>query len=103
MLSALILLSKLTCNATKIFMTIFDFQLLNLNEQIDLLYHEGVYIGKRKLPDQIIVIYQFETFYAEIFYRRYRCFIDRIFCAQSTVILNPYLQQINVEELVKIC
>ena len=84
-------------------MTIFDFQLVSLRKQIDLLYQEGVYVGKRISSGEIIVLYQFETFYAEIFYCRYRYFVDRILCSQSTAVLHPYLEQINVDDLVKIC
>lgn len=84
-------------------MTIFDFQLLSIDDQINLLYCEGIYVGKRKSSGQIAVLYQFETFYVEIFYWRYRCFVDRLFCSKSTSVLNPYLRQIDVDELVKIC
>lgn len=84
-------------------MTIFDFQLLQLSDQINMLHREGIYVGKRKSSEQTIVLYQLETFYVEIFYNRYRYFIHSISCSQSTAVLNPYLQQIDVEELVKIC
>lgn len=84
-------------------MTLFDFQLLSLNKQIDLLHNEGVYVGKRKSSGRTMILYQLEAFYVEIFYFRYRCFVERISCSQSTAILNPYLPQIDVEELVKIC
>lgn len=84
-------------------MTLFDFQLLSLSKQIEVLHSEGVYVGKRKSARQTMILYQVETFYVEVFYFRYRCFVERISCSQSTAVLNPYLQQIDVGELVKIC
>ncbi len=81
-------------------MNLFDFKLLPENEQIDLLYKEGIYIGKRKVNNQDAVLYQFEAFYAEIYYREYRKYISRIFCFSSTTLLDPYLEQIVVVNLV---
>ncbi len=82
-------------------MTVYDFRILTDSEQIDLLYKEGVYIGKRAYPGSTILLYQLDAFYVEIYYQKYRCFVKRLHCFTSTILLNPYLEQINVEELVK--
>ena len=82
-------------------MTLYEFRMLSDSEQIDLLYMEGVYIGKRKQDNSIIVLYQLDGFYIEIFYRKYRSVITHVYCFTSTMLLNAYLDQINVEELVK--
>ncbi len=82
-------------------MTLYDFRMLSDTEQIDLLYKNGVYIGKRKQGSSIVVLYQLDAFYIEIFYRKYRSVITRMYCFASTILLNPYLDQIDVEELVK--
>ena len=81
-------------------MTLFDFQLLSRNEQVSMLYEEGVYIGKRKEGGLTILLYQVDSFYVEVYYRKYRKYIDRIRCSASTVMLDPYLEQINVEHVV---
>ncbi len=81
-------------------MTLFDFQLLSKNEQVDLLYKEGVYIGKRKINNSCVLLYQLESFYIEVFYKKYRCSVIRIHCFRSTTLLDPYLEQIDVEHLV---
>lgn len=81
-------------------MTLFDFQLLSLDEMIDLLYRDGVYIGKRKEEDSTILLYGLESFYAEVFYKKYRHCVVRLHCFQSTALLDPYLDQIDVEHLV---
>ena len=81
-------------------MKIHDFQLLPEQEQIDILYQYGVYIGKRKEGFSIILLYQFESFYVEVFYRKYRSHVKQLHCFESTELLDPYLEQIDVENLV---
>ncbi len=83
-------------------MTLFDFQLNAIPEQVAILYQEGVYIGKQKQDGQIALLYQLDSFYVEVFYRKYRRYVARIKCSSSISILDPYLEQINVEHLVNI-
>lgn len=83
-------------------MTLFDFQLNTIPEQVAILYQQGVYIGKRKQDGQTTLLYQLDSFYAEVFYRKYRRYVARIKCSASISILDPYLEQINVEDLVNI-
>jgi hypothetical protein len=82
-------------------MTLYDFSLLTRSEQIDVLYRHGVYIGKSKKTVHTIVLYQIDTFYIEIIYKKYRCFVDRVHAFNSTAGLDAYLEDIDVEELVK--
>lgn len=81
-------------------MTMLEFKILSQNEQIDLLYQEGTYIGKRKMNDLDRILYQLESFYVEILYQEYRRHIYKINCFTSTAFLDPYLEQIVVENLV---
>lgn len=81
-------------------MTMYDFQLLPEQQQIKELYEHGVFIGKRKEGYSIILLYQLESFYIEVFYRKYRSHIKRLHCFESTELLDPYLEQIDVENLV---
>jgi len=76
------------------------FQQLQECQQVALLYQQGVYIGKRKLGSTVIVLYQLEGFYAEVFYRTYRREIMWIDCFSETAKLDPYLAGIDVEHLV---
>lgn len=78
-------------------MTLFEFKLLTDADQLDLLYSEGVYIGKRKENNQTILLYQLDSFYVEVFYKKYRYFVSEVRCTDSTSCLEPYLEQINVE------
>ena len=82
-------------------MNLYEFELLSDNEQIDLLYADGVYLGKRKAGEYSVVLYQLDNFYVEILYKRYRYYISRIRCFTSTNLLEPYLVQINIEDIVK--
>lgn len=81
-------------------MKMHEFLLLPEQDQIEILYQNGVYIGKRKEAFSIILLYQFESFYVEVFYRKYRSHIKRLHCFESTELLDPYLEQIDVENLV---
>lgn len=81
-------------------MSCFDFRLLPEAEQVSLLYEEGTYLGKRSDKELIVLLYQLEGYYVEVFYRSYRRFIERIRVCESTAILDPYLDEIDVEYLV---
>ena len=81
-------------------MKLFDFQLLAEPAQLDLLYEEGVYIGKRKEGYQNVLLYQLESFYVEVFYYKHRCYATGVRCFRSTALLDPYLESMDVEHLV---
>jgi hypothetical protein len=83
-------------------MTLNDFILLTSIEQVDVLYKHGVFVGKRKNGKQVVVLYQLSGFYVEIFYRKYRSFISDINCSTSVDIAEPYLQQINLHQLLNV-
>lgn len=81
-------------------MTLFDFKLLDDAAQIDLVYREGVYIGKRRIIDQHVLLYQVEGYYVELFYKKYRHSVVAIKSSAMTEILDPYLEQIEVVDWV---
>ena len=83
-------------------MILFDFKLLSQREQLDLLYEQGVYIGKRRQGETTILLYQLESFYVEIFYSKYRYHVLAVRSFSSMHRLDPYLSQVNVESLVNI-
>ncbi|HEU4472173.1 MAG TPA: hypothetical protein VFR58_13870 [Flavisolibacter sp.] len=84
-------------------MTLFDFQLLAEEQQIGILYEQGVYIGKRKEEAITVLLYQVEGFYVEVFYRFYRRHIEKLRSSAAVSILEPYLEQIDVDQLVGQC
>ena len=81
-------------------MTLYEFKLLSDEERLDILYNQGVYIGKRKYGKETVVLYQLEGFYIEVFYIKYRYYVRRLHCFRSTLLLDPYLEGMNVENLV---
>lgn len=78
-----------------------EFTQLALEQQFDLLHVDGVYIGKRKLGKQTLVLFQLYSFYVEVHYRKYRKEIDHLVTSEDTAILQPYLEQIHVRDLKK--
>lgn len=81
-------------------MRLHDFTRLPENEKVALLYEQGVYIGKRRQSDTVVVLYQLDGFYAEVFYRTYRREIDHISCFSGTTRLDPYLTKMDVVQLI---
>ena len=81
-------------------MSCLEFRLLPAAAQVSLLYSEGVFLGKRKLDQRIILLYQIDQFYVELKYLVYRQVISNIRIADSMAVLDPYLEQIDVEDLV---
>lgn len=77
-------------------MTITDFSLLKLTDQLTLLYSDGVYLGKRRSKGMIILLFQFQNVYVEIFYIKYRRVVHHIGFSESTDILDPYLESIPI-------
>lgn len=81
-------------------MTMYEFRILSDQEQLDVIHSKGVYIGKRKAKELVSVLYQVDSFYVELFYRKYRYFISHSRCSSSVAIAEPYLDQIDLAELV---
>lgn len=67
--------------------------------QFDILHKHGVYVGKRKMGKQVVVLFQLHGFYVEVFYKQYRKTIEHLVTSDATEILQPYLDQINVRDL----
>lgn len=76
-------------------MTLYEFKILCDEERVDVLHKDGVYIGKRLDNSLVVVLYQLHTFYVEIVYRKYRHYIHSIRCSENTVLVEPYLDQID--------
>ena len=76
-------------------MKMFDFGMLPDHEKIEVIYNQGVYIGKRKQGELYHVLYQIESFYVEIVYKKYRYYIDHINYFSSTAHLDPYLEHLE--------
>ena len=80
-------------------MTLHEFNLLDDSEKITLLYQNGVYIGKRKAGKRTLLLYQYQYFYVEVHYIKYRREIGCLHCFSSTLEIEPYLEQIPIEHI----
>lgn len=78
-----------------------EFNELSDEQQLRLLHRDGVYIGKRKLEEQMIVLFQLYGFYVEVYYRQYRRVVERLYVTTEADVLQPYLNQVNVRDLDK--
>ncbi len=81
-------------------MRMSDFEELPVEKQLTILYQQGIYVGKTKKEELTLLLFQLEYFYIEITYTSYRSSIYKIHYTESTSILEPYLEQIQVEYLV---
>lgn len=76
-----------------------EYASLSSQLKLDILFKAGVYIGKRKVNDQIVVLYQLNDFYVEVAFISYRCLIDYIIVSNDMKILKPYLDQVSISAL----
>ena len=83
---------------TKKALSLAEFIDLPQQLQFEILHKHGVYIGKRKIIKQTIVLFQLNGFYVEVYYRQYRKTIDRLITSADTDILQPYLEQIHIRD-----
>jgi hypothetical protein len=79
-------------------MTLYEFRLLDMNEQTNLVW-DGVFLDVRiKLPLSIL-LYDLGGFYVEVHYNSMKNGIVRLRSFKSTSCLQPYLDQLTTEEL----
>jgi hypothetical protein len=78
-----------------------DFLDQTTDEKLYNIRQYGVYIGKCKFDDFVVVLYQINEFYIEIYYDSYRLHINKFNCFTSTEFLDPYLEKIEIDYLFK--
>lgn len=81
-------------------MTVIEFNLLAVSDKLDLIYKQGIYIGKQKTTDGSILLYQLDSFYTEIIYTMHRKYVAKINCFTSIDRLDPYLDQVSIEAII---
>lgn len=84
---------------TKKALSLTEFIDLPQEIQFQVLHKHGVYVGKRKVDNKTVVLFQLHGFYVEVFYKQYRKIIDHVVTSDNTDIIQPYLDQINVRDL----
>lgn len=86
---------------TKKALGLAEFEEMAFDLQFEILHRDGVHVGKRKVDDLVVILFQLYTFYVEVHYTQYRKVIHHIVTAEGTDILQPYLDQIHVKDLKK--
>ena len=84
---------------TKKLIGLSEFLELSTEEQFRLLHKDGVFVGKRKVEQQTVVLLQLYGFYVEVYYKVYRKEMERLITSANTDILQPYLDQSNISGL----
>ena len=77
-------------------MTLYQFNLLNETQQAETLWDKGVHIAERKENEYIVLLYQIDGFYVEVFYDQKKNGIKRFRSFSSIEQLGPYLEKISV-------
>ena len=77
-----------------------EFELLSVDEQVELIRNEAVFLLKRKENHILFLLFQFDVFYVEIAYKKYRREIQCINVFESTDQLDPYFKDWDVEEFI---
>ena len=80
-------------------MKLCEFENLPESDQLALIQEDGVYVGKLWKRKYSILLYQVDDFYVEVVYKKYRCYVSSIRCFRSTLLLEPYLEQVDIEPL----
>jgi hypothetical protein len=77
------------------------FQKLEWQKQLDLLYKDGVHIGKKRIENKTAILYQLNHFYVEVIYEVYRKKINTIRHFTELNCLESYIDQVPVRDLDK--
>lgn len=67
--------------------------------KFEVLHKHGVYIGKCRLEDRVSMLFQLHGFYVELIYSEYRKIIEEVLTSDSTDILQPYIDQVQIRDL----
>lgn len=77
-------------------MNFFSFLQLDESEQIEVLWYNGEQIGRRREQDFLILLYQVEGFYVEVYYHTKLREIKKYLSFECTDRLEPYFESIDI-------
>jgi hypothetical protein len=84
----------------QLFMTRYHFNILDENEKANTIWSKGVLIGERADAFHKIMLYQVDAFYVEVYHHTHFNVITKMQSFSSTHKLQPYLEAINLDDLV---
>jgi hypothetical protein len=80
-------------------MTHKEYKALRQDEQTSFLCKAGVSIAERHVGPYLIVLYQVDGFYVEVFYDKQSYQMMKLMSFYNTALLEPYLNDIDVASL----
>lgn len=80
-------------------MTLKEYKQLEPDEQTSFLSRKGVSVAERQVGPYLIVLYQVEGFYVEVFYNKDNYQMAKLVSFYNTMLLEPYLAQIDIKSL----
>lgn len=80
-------------------MTHKEYKALRQDEQTSFLCKAGVSIAERKVGPYLIVLFQVDSFYVEVFYDKSSYQMIKLMSFYNTTLLEPYLSDINISGL----
>ena len=80
-------------------MTHKEYKALRHEEQTSLLCKTGVSIAERKVGPYLIVLFQVDGFYVEVFYDKSSYQMIKLMSFYNTTLLEPYLSDIDITGL----
>jgi hypothetical protein len=80
-------------------MQLKDFKFETKLNKARLLISKGVYLTKRNNGEHEILLFHLGSFYAEMFFHVEQTDVGYIRCFESTDLLQPYLDRIDVSDL----
>lgn len=80
-------------------MTHKEYKALRQDEQTSFLCKAGVSIAERKVGPYLIVLFQVDGFYVEVFYDKRSYQMLKLMSFYNTTLLEPYLSDIDITGL----
>lgn len=78
-----------------------EFEELSITFQLETLHRDGVYVGKKLVENDVVILFQLYSFYVEVYFEQYRRDVRFIKTSDSTDLLQPYLGQVHIRDLDK--
>lgn len=67
-----------------------EFQDLPVDQKLHMLHSDGVYVGKKPYGEGKVFLFQLNSFYVEVYYKKYRREVEKIVTSTHTDILDTY-------------
>jgi hypothetical protein len=80
-------------------MTLYQFKIKNETEQTDIIDEKGELIAERTEKFCTIHLYQVGSFYVEVYHHNHFNVAVRVKSFKDVKHLDPYLQQINIDDI----